>query len=151
MSKMNSRFKYMYDAAPESALLPKDHAAHVASFNGPTVALPTLGGYWNVPAISAELAFAVAINVEAVDHTTGDETYALALTFGVDGTFATKVAAGTVSVKGTGQYVILVDIDTVVAQLGAAPTAVRIEAALAGTTPSITAHAWLAGEIKDAH
>jgi hypothetical protein len=40
--------------------------------------------------------------------------------------------------------------DTIVAQLGAAPTFVRVNATLAGTTPSITLHAWLAGSIVDA-
>jgi len=150
MGKFNSGFKYMYDAAPEVALLPKDHVAHVASFNGAAVALPQVEGWWNQPQYPADNVFAVAINVEAVDTATGDETYALSLAFGTDDTFATEIVQQTVHVKKAGQYAILVDMDTVVKQLGAAPTACRIEATLAGTTPSITAHAWLAGSIVDA-
>jgi hypothetical protein len=150
MGKFNSAYKYMYDAAPEVALVPKDHAAHAASFAGAAVALPQVQGWWNQPQYPAANVFAIAVNVEALDHTTGDETYSLAIEFGTDGTFGTKVVSHTLAAKKPGQLAALVDMDTIVALLGAAPTAVRVNATLAGTTPSITLHAWLAGSIVDA-
>jgi hypothetical protein len=150
MGKFNSAFKYMYDAAPESALVPKDHAAHVASFIGAAVALPQVQGWWNQPQYPAADVFAIAVNVEALDHTTGDETYALAIEFGTDASFATKVVSHTLTPKKPGQLAALVDMDTIVNQLGAAPTFVRVNATLAGTTPSLTLHSWLAGAIIDA-
>lgn len=146
MAKMKSKFKYMFDAAPESALITKDHVAKTASFTGNVLVLDKVGGYWN--AATNELAdstFAIAINVEAVDHTTGDETYTIDLEAGPVG-FATSVKTGRVTVNGTGQYVILVDFDTLQA-MKADIGAIRLSATLAGTTPSITAHAWVAGAI----
>jgi hypothetical protein len=147
MSKLNSRFRYMYDAAPAAALLPKDGVAKTASFDGPTITLDKLNGFWNVPSIAADTVFPVAINVTALDKTTGDETYTLELEFGTAG-FAQTVRTHVLAVKATGQLVALVDIDTVTALLGARPAVLRLKGTLAGTTPSITAHAFLAGNIK---
>lgn len=147
MAKMNGAFKYQYDAAPESALIPKDHAAHTATFNGTPIVLDVLSGFWTNGEL-ADMAFAVAVNVEAIDATTGDETYTLELEFGPVG-FGTSSKTHKAIVKGPGQYAFLVDFDTVVA-LQANTAAMRIAATLAGTTPSITMHAWIAGRILDA-
>jgi len=146
MAKMNSKFKYMYDAAPASALIVKDHVAKTASFNGPAITLDKVGGYWNAEdPILADSTVAIAINVEAADKTTGDETYTIELEAGPVG-FATSIKTGKVTVPGPGQYVILVDFDTLKAQKPDV-AAIRLAATLAGTTPSITAHAWIAGKI----
>jgi hypothetical protein len=82
MGKFNSAFKYMYDAAPESALVAKDHAAHTVTFNSTSIVLPKVQGWWNNPQYPADNVFAVAVNVEALDHTTGDETYTIELEIG---------------------------------------------------------------------
>jgi len=146
MAKMNSKFKYMYDAAPASALIVKDHAAKTASFDGPAVVLDKVLGYWNVAdPILADSTVAIAINVEEVETSTGDETYELALEVGPEG-FATSVTTHTVTVTGPGQYVMLVDFDTIKAMKDDA-AAVRIAGTLGGTTPSIKLHAWFAGAI----
>ncbi|ARK07409.1 hypothetical protein LAV_00009 [Sphingobium phage Lacusarx] len=146
MAKMNSKFKYMYDAAPASALIVKDHVAKTASFNGPALVLDKVLGYWNdADPILADSTVAIAINVEAADTTTGDETYELELEAGPVG-FATSVKTHKVTVTGPGQYVVLVDFDTLKA-MKADVAAIRIAATLAGTTPSLTAHAWIAGAI----
>ena len=143
MSKMKSKFKYMFDAAPASQLIAKDEIAKTASFTGTAKVLDVLEGYWT----SGELAddvFAVAINVLAADLSS-DEEYVLNLEAGPVG-FATSLVIGTVKIAGTGQYVILVDADTVKAQKADA-AAIRLVGDVSGTTPSITLHAWIAGRI----
>jgi hypothetical protein len=148
MAKMNSKFKYMYDAAPASALARKDHSARTGSFNGDALVLDKLDGYWTEKAkggILADTTFAVAINVENIDTTNGDESYKLELEFGPVG-FASGVKPYSVIVKAPGQYVMLVDADTVKA-LKADVGAMRLVGTLGGTTPSITLHAWIAGAI----
>lgn len=147
MAKMNSKYKYMYDAAPASELLAKDHAAKTATFNAPALTLDKVLGYWNKAnnGVLADTTFAVVVNVEAVDRTTGDETYAIELEFGPAG-FGSSVKPYKLNVSAAGQYVILVDIDTVKA-MKADTAAMRLAFTLGGTTPSITAHAFVAGAI----
>lgn len=147
MSKLGSKFRYMYDAAPTAELIAKDGAVHAASFNGPSHVLDTVGGYWNNAHELADLAFAVAVNVTSLDRTTGDETYTIELEFGNAG-YAASVKTHKIAVTKPGQYVFLVDIPTaqaIVANLNE----FRVVATLAGTTPSITLNAWMAGEIID--
>jgi hypothetical protein len=143
MSKMKSKFKYMYDAAPASELIAKDGVAKTASFDGTAKVLDVLEGYWTAGELADDV-FAVAINVTAVDLA-ADETYVLELEAGPVG-FATSVVVGKVTIAGTGQYVILVDADTVKAQKADA-AAIRLAGTIGGTTPSITLHAWIAGRI----
>jgi hypothetical protein len=148
MSRMNSKFRYMYDAAPASALIAKDGAAHVATFNGTAIALDELDGYWNTNELADEV-FAIAVNVTAIDHTTGDETYTVELEFGPAG-FATSVKTSKLTIGAVGQYAILVDAATLRAMKADGNT-IRLVGTLAGTTPSITLHAWIAGAIVDAN
>lgn len=144
MAKMNSKFKYMYDAAPASELIAKDGVAKTASFNGTVKVLDVVDGHWNTNEL-ADQTFAVVVNVLALDATTGDETYTLELEFG-DADFAPAQKTHKLVVSKPGQYVFLVEADTVRA---AVPTAdrFRIAATLAGTTPSITLHAFIGGQI----
>lgn len=142
MAKMNTKYRYMLDEAPAATLIAKG-AAKTASFNAPALTLDTVRGYWNDPHYLADTAFVVAVNVEAIDATTGDETYTIELEFGT-AAFAASVTTHTLVVKGPGQYVMIVDAETVAAMLPAVE-AVRIAATLAGTSPSITLNAWLAG------
>jgi len=67
MAKMNSKFKYMYDAAPAIALAANDGVAVTATANGTTYALDQLDGYWNVEDELADQTFAVVLNVEAAE------------------------------------------------------------------------------------
>jgi hypothetical protein len=147
MSKLGTKFRYMYDAAPAAALLANDGVAIAATANGPSHVLDKVEGYWNTNNELADQAFAVAVNVEALDHTTGDETYTIELEFGNAG-YAASIKPAKLVVTQPGQYVFLVDIPTVQAQL-ADVNEFRVALTLAGTTPSITAKAWLAGEIID--
>lgn len=146
MAKMNSKFKYMFDAAPSVALVAAGTAAQTATFNGTTIALDKLDGYWNTEGELADQTFAVAINVTDVDTVTGDETYTLELQFGDDAAFTNSVKTHSAVVTGPGQYVFLVDIDTVTALLDDA-SHMRLAGTLAGTTPSITLVSWIAGGI----
>lgn len=145
MSKLKSKFRYMYDAAPASTLVAKDAVAKTASFNGSAIVLDELNGYWNNAGELADAVFAVAVNVTAMDTTTGDEAYTVELEFGPAG-FATSVKSHKLTITKTGQYVILVDVDTLRA-MKADGAAIRLAGTLAGTTPSITLHAWLAGSV----
>lgn len=150
MAKMNSKFKYMYDAAPASELIAKDGVAKTATFNGTAIALDKLNGYWahNNNGILADDVFAIAVNVAALDATTGDETYTIELEAGPVG-FATSIKTSKLTVSAPGQYAILVDMDTIKA-MKADVGAIRLAVTLAGTTPSITLNAWIAGAIIDA-
>lgn len=144
MAKMNSPFKYMYDAAPEAAVVAKDHVAKTATFNGAAFTLDTLHGHWTSGEL-ADTTFPVVVNVEALDKTTGDETYTLELEFGPAG-FGSSIKPQKLVVAAPGQYVFLVDIDTLKAVKNDI-AAFRLVGTLAGTTPSITLHAFIGGAI----
>jgi hypothetical protein len=49
-----------------------------------------------------------------------------------------------------GQYAFLVDLDFAGKALGQPINELRLAVTMAGTTPSITLHSWLAGSIVDA-
>lgn len=144
MTKMNSNFKYMLDAAPSITFRDGAAAAITADTNTSAITLDQLDGYWT----SGELAdqtFAVVVNVESLDEVTGDETYVLNLVAGPVG-FATSVNVGTITVTETGQHVFLVDLDTVKKSKSDA-AALRIAVDVGGTTPSIKFTAFIAGAI----
>lgn len=134
--KMHSRTRYMYDAATEASLRAKSAAAITASTAGAALVLDTLQGYWTTGEL-ADNTLAVVANVNAIDNGTGDETYKL------DVKTNNGIVVGTATVKALGQYVILLDMDTV--RLSD-PTAVSIslDATIAGTTPSLDFFAWIA-------
>jgi hypothetical protein len=145
MAKLKSNFKYMLDAAP--AITFRDAAAAPITADASTAAivLDTLDGYWNTSNELADSTFAVVINVSAIDRGTGDETYVLNLVAGPVG-FGTSTVVGTVTVVEPGQYVILVDADTVRKQVANA-AALRLNVDVSGTTPSIDFVAFIGGAI----
>lgn len=145
MAKLKGKLKYMYDAAPASELIAKDGVAKTATFNGTAIVLDELEGYWNTLGELADDVFAIPVNVTALDTGNADETYTIELEFGPVG-FATSIKTGKLTVSATGQYVILVDADTLRKQK-ANGAAIRLAVTIAGTTPSITLHAWLAGHV----
>ncbi len=144
MAKMNSKFKYMYDAAPASQLIAKDGVAKTATFNSTVKALDLVDGHWNTTEL-ADQTFAVVVNVASVDATTGDETYTVELEFG-DADFAPAQKTHKMVVTKPGQYVFLVDLDTVRALVATAVN-MRVAVTLAGTTPIIVLNAYIAGAI----
>ncbi|UIS25207.1 putative minor capsid protein [Erythrobacter phage vB_EliS-L02] len=146
MAKMNSKFKYMLDAAPAITLRAKSAAAITATADSAVYALEQLDGYWNTEEELADQTFAVVVNVDALDTANADETYVLTLVFGDDAAFSNSVTTHTLTLAGTGQHVFLVDFDTVRALLSDA-THMKITATLGGTTPSLDYHAFIAGAI----
>ena len=146
MAKMNSKFKYMFDAAPSIALGANDGVAITSTTQGPAYALDQLDGYWNIEGELADQTFAVVVNVEALGTANGDEVYAFALEFGSDSGFGDGSDAQVLEVTQPGQYVFLVDIDTLKA-CNAGLSHIRVTAALAGTGPTVTYKAWNAGAI----
>lgn len=84
--------------------------------------------------------YKIVIVVEALDRTTGDETYTLVAEVGAAGSPATKV--GEVAVNGRGQFVLALDSATI-EKLDANREVLELNLAVAGTTPSITFSAWL--------
>jgi hypothetical protein len=148
MAKMNSQFKYMYDAAPSISLVPKDHVAKTADFTGTAIILDTVQGYWNAGTAAnsrslADTTFAVVINVEEFDGAEADAAV-LTLEFGPVG-FESAITVGTVTVNKAGQYVILVDADTVKFQKPDV-AAMRLKGDLAAAG-SVTLHAFIGGAI----
>jgi len=146
MAKMNSKFKYMLDAAPAITLRAKSAAAITATADSEVYALEQLDGYWNTENELADQTFAVVVNVDAIDTTTGDETYVLTLVFGDDAAFSASTVTHTLTLTGTGQHVLLVDFDTVRGLLSTAAF-MKITATLGGTTPILDYHAFIAGGI----
>lgn len=147
MAQMNTKFQYMYDAASTVSLRAKSAAALTADTNGDALVLDALEGYWNTNGELADKTFAVVIHVTALDTSSADETYAINLQAGPVG-FASNVVIGTLpSITKTGQYVILVDINTVKA-LKADAAAIRLVTDVGGTTPSIDFYAWISGVQK---
>jgi hypothetical protein len=143
--KMHSRFRYMYDAAPASALRAKALPARTATANEAEKALDQLQGYWTTGEL-ADATFAVVVNVDALDAVTG--TYSIELEAGPVGFASSKVVGSLVGVTKTGQYVIPVDLETVLA-LKADTAAIRLKTVVTDTdgagagVPSIDYHAFL--------
>lgn len=149
MAKMNTSHRYVYDAAPATLFKARTAVAITATANSDEVDLDRLDGYWNGATDLADETVAAVVNVVGRDAGTGDETYTMALkaTDG-SGNVLTAAALGTLTITGIGQYIFLVDIASL---KKAAPTAAGLvlTATLAGTTPILTYHAWLA-QIKKA-
>lgn len=144
MAKMNSKYKYMYDAAPSVALVPRDAPQQTISQGFEPIKLDELDGYWNEDGYLADQTFAVAVNVTEVTITDGGPIPVyLGFTDGVE-----EILTQTVFVSSTGQFVFLVDIDTVKAGL---PTATEMYIATGvedgGIGATITLYSWIAGAI----
>jgi len=101
---MNSKHRYMFDAAPSVSLLTQGDAAKVATFTGPAVILDQVEGYWNANEL-ADQSFAVVLNVTALTKSalTATMTFAsviatdtFSLSDGVDTVVFTAVASGAV-------------------------------------------------------
>jgi hypothetical protein len=142
--KMNSRFRQMFDAATATLFRGRTAADLTATTAaaGAAVTLDKLQGYWTDGNELADQLLPVIVNVLKVDHTTGDEAYKL------DVVTNNAVVVGTVKVVGVGQYVILVDADTLHLSDPTA-TSIQIDATLSGTTPILNFAAWL-GEYASA-
>lgn len=145
MAKMNSKFKYMLDAAPSITFRAPGSAAVTADAASDAITLDALDGHWNTEGELADTTFAIVVHVTALDATTGDETYAIELEAGPAG-FGSSIKPQKFVVTETGQYVMLVDIDTLKA-LKADVAALRLAVDVGGTTPSITYNAYIAGAI----
>jgi hypothetical protein len=142
--KMTSRFRQMFDAATATLFRGRTAADIVATTAaaGAALTLDVLQGYWTDGKELADQLLPVVVNVLKADHTTGDETYKL------DVVTNNGVVVGTAKVIGVGQYVILVDADTLRLSDPTATT-IQIDATLAGTTPILNFAAWL-GEYASA-
>jgi len=148
MAKFNSRNVHMYDAAPSIALLPKTGVPITASFTGAAYALDLVEGWWNQPQYPADWQLNVILQVTAVDHTTGDESYVFTIEGSTEPTFAAPVVIDEFAAKvpSIGQYSTEFYLDTAAAVLPGIQY-IRLRAVLAGTSPSITCYAWIGDDI----
>jgi hypothetical protein len=140
--KMNSRFRQMYDAAVGTLFRDRLQADITATADSAVLTLDKLTGYWTDGNELADQLLPVIVNALKVDHTTGDETYK------IDVVTNNGVVVGTAKVVGVGQYVILVDADTLHLSDPTA-TSIKLTATLGGTTPILNYAAWL-GEYANA-
>ncbi len=147
MSQMNTSHRYIYDAAPATLFRARTADPLTATADTDEVTLDALDGYWNTEGELADQTLAVIINVTDIDSGDGDETYGLAVN-GTRGGGITvpEVVFGSITVTEVGQYVIPCDIATA-KRLADNLAGIEIAATIAGTTPSITFHAWI-GQIK---
>jgi hypothetical protein len=134
--KMNSRFRQMFDAAADTLFRGRAAADVVATADSAVVNLDKLTGYWTDGNELADQLLPVIVNALKVDRTTGDETYK------IDVVTNNGVVVGTAKITAVGQYVILVDADTLHLS---DPTAasIKLTATLGGTTPILNYAAWL--------
>jgi hypothetical protein len=134
--KMNSRFRQMFDAAADTLFRGRTAADVVATADSAVVNIDKLTGFWTDGNELADQLFPVIVNALKVDRTTGDETYK------IDVVTNNGVVVGTAKITGVGQYVILVDADTLHLS---DPTAasIKLTATLGGTTPILNYAAWL--------
>jgi hypothetical protein len=146
MSKLGTKFRYMYDAAPEAALRAKGQADITASATSPEFALGKVGGYWNNAGELADQMFAVVVNVTLVDP---DGTYDIELQAGPAGFATNKVVAALRGVTKPGQYVLFVDTLTLRA-LKSDAAAIRLNTVVTDTdgaganVPGINFYSWIA-------
>ncbi len=145
MAKMNSKTKYMLDAAPSITFRAPGLTTLTADTASDAITLDALDGYWNTAGELADTTFAIVIHVTSLDFTTGDETYDISLEAGPVG-FASSIKPQVIRVPAVGQYVMLVDIDTI-KKLKATTEALRLALDVSGTTPIIAYNAYIAGAI----
>jgi hypothetical protein len=135
--KMNSRYRFMYDAASKASLRAQGQADITADAAGSELVFDELTGYWTDAYNElADQSVAVVANVTKADFTTADETYTLNLVTN------NGVTVATAKVTGVGQYVLFVDMGTL--RLSD-PTAASfsLDADVGGTTPILNFFAWL--------
>lgn len=124
--------KAIYDAG-STVLLKADGSAAITATASTVVDLDiSLGG-----------TFAVAINVESFDATTGDEVYTFSVA-GQDSAGSNDVTLVTMgAIAETGEHLILIDADTAVKLAGDSVKKLKLTATLSGTTPILTYSAWV--------
>jgi hypothetical protein len=115
----------------------------LATADSAVVNLDKLTGYWTDGNELADQLLPVIVNALKVDRTTGDETYKIEVVTN------NGIVVGTAKITGVGQYVILVDADTLHLSDPTA-TSIKLTATLAGTTPILNYAAWL-GEYANAY
>jgi hypothetical protein len=141
--KMNSRFRQMFDAAAGTLFRGRTDVDVLATADSAVVTLDKLTGYWTDGNELADQLLPVIVNALKVDRTTGDETYKIEVVTN------NGIVVGTAKITGVGQYVILVDADTLHLSDPTA-TSIKLTATLAGTTPILNYAAWL-GEYANAY
>lgn len=136
MSVQNSTNRFPFDAL--LALEPfgsSNITATGASTN--TLSLDVLSSYWASGDVAQDFQFAVVTEVNAWDHTTGDETYVQTLQVCATSGFGSGVVTvATQAITGIGRYVSVVTREQIAAALAGATTGfLRVEMTLGGTTP----------------
>ncbi len=86
--------------------------------------------------------FKVIFDVTALDATTGNETYVLAVETDANTSFGSAVQVGAVTVSAVGRYEVPLS-QWQLAKLDSTAAAIRVNATLGGTTPSITYGAYI--------
>lgn len=85
MAHMNTKFQYMYDAAPSVSLWAADAAAKTASFtDAGAITLDVLEGYWNTQGELADKTLAVIVNINAVNASARTATMTFASVVATD-------------------------------------------------------------------
>lgn len=101
MAKMNSKFKYQFDAAPSVRLIARDQVAKTASFNSAAVTLDKLEGHWTSNEL-ADQTFALVVNVTDLEVSARTATITLASVIATDEiTLDDGVNTGLVLTAGT--------------------------------------------------
>jgi len=139
---MKSVVKYPYDAA--TAFRAPGLAAVTASTDTAAVELDYISKGRGAYADSlGRQSYAAVVLIEAVDFGDSDEEYTFDVEVDSTDAFDTPTVVGSVTVNGTGPFVVNLDADTV-QRLEAVPAFARVALTASGTTPSVKFSAWLA-------
>ena len=90
--------------------------------------------------------FYVVINVSALDHTTGDETYTITVETDSAVAFPSATTVASLTVTATGTYELPLT-GPFIAQTDPTAAAIRVKATLGGTTPILKYGAWIAADV----
>ena len=145
MANMQSKIRNI----PDALLFLQTEAAAAVTATGASenvLSLDQLSAYWNTDGVSNDLGWnqqvVIQLMVTALDFTTMDETYEFELQVdSVDDFSDSPVTVGSVVVTATGQYELTVS-RAIIEEMDPDAAYLRLNAVLAGTTPSITYNAY---------
>lgn len=149
MPSTNFRVKHIRDEDPKVQLRAPTDAAITASAATAALSLDALvDAYWDNGAL-AHAGIGVQVVVTDADFADADETYTISVEVANDEVFTSPQVVAQLSISAAQDArLVLLDADELQQAYGA--THIRLNAALAGTTPSLTYHAWML-HVPEAH
>lgn len=139
MTVKASANRFSFDGA--TVLRAEGSADVTATDSSKALPLDVLSSYWASGELASNHQFAIVVQVEKLDKTTGDETYEFAVEVDSSESFGSAAVVTKRSFNSTGKHVFVLSREEIVsAKNGAA--FLRIKATLGGTTPIVAYSAY---------